>query len=179
MDSLKSSEINENLYGKPLNHDWVARDVFPIHLAPLQSQVRLLAAVREMSPRCFLKRVDEDNLFQAFRQWGAVRSKKEREEIKTREGGEGREGRPVVQHRPPQSSFYFSSLSFLPIPPHYLKACPGKGQDEEQDWTRKSGGLEIEPIVWVLLKYTEKFFPCLFCLYKQQNACSQFLLFCL
>ena len=37
MDSLKSSEINENLYGKPLNHDWVARDVFPIHLAPLQS----------------------------------------------------------------------------------------------------------------------------------------------
>ena len=53
------------------NHSTVTRwqevYVLLIHSAPLQSQFRLPAAVREMSPRCSLKRVDEDSLFQALR----------------------------------------------------------------------------------------------------------------
>ena len=81
--------------------------------------------VGEMSSRCSLKRVDEDSLF--LLQWEAVRSEKEREKIKTREGGEEREGMPVVPHRPPQSPFYFSSLSLLRTRPHNLEACLGTG----------------------------------------------------
>ena len=122
---FENFKIKEYLYGKPLNRDWVAGGVFPIHSASLQSQFRLPAAGREMSPRGSLKRVDEDSLF--LLQWGAVRSKKEREKIKTREGGEEREGTPFVPHRPPQSPFYFSSLSLLCTRSHYLKACPGTG----------------------------------------------------
>ena len=64
---FENFKINEYLYGKPLNRDLVTGGVFPIHSASLQSQFRLLAAGREMSPRCSLKRVDEDSLFQAFR----------------------------------------------------------------------------------------------------------------
>ena len=55
---FENFKINENLYGKPLNRDWMARGVFPIHSALLQSQFRLPAAVPEMN---------EDSLFQAFR----------------------------------------------------------------------------------------------------------------
>ena len=81
-----------------------------------------------------------------------------------------REGTPVVPHCPPQSPFYFSLLSLLRTRPHYPKACPGKGQDEEQDWTRKSGGLEIEPIVMAAFEIYGKiqrlpnlfFFPAFF-----------------
>ena len=146
---FKNFKINENLYGKSLNRDWVARGVFPIHSAPLQSlqsQFRLPAAIREMSPRCSLKRVDEDSLF--LLQWGAVRSKEEREKIKTREGGEEREGTPVVPHRPPQSPLYFSWLSLLRIAPHYLKTFPGTGyrMRNKTGPERAAAGLEIEPI---------------------------------
>ena len=30
---FENFKINENLFGKPLNRDWVARVVFPIHSA--------------------------------------------------------------------------------------------------------------------------------------------------
>ena len=54
---------------------------------------------------------EEDSLFQAFRWWGAVRSKKEREKNKSE--GEG-EVSPVP--------LYFLSLSLLRTALHYLNA---------------------------------------------------------
>ena len=47
---FENFKINENLYGKPLNRDWVARGVFPINSASLQSQFRLPAAGRGNEP---------------------------------------------------------------------------------------------------------------------------------
>ena len=41
---FENFKINQYLFGKPLSHDWVARGVFPIHSASLQSQFRLPAA---------------------------------------------------------------------------------------------------------------------------------------